>query len=324
MGSYESEPQLNTSKVYGDWRDQLVEDGYVVLKGAISQDRASHYLNSMFDWLEGLPYGFKKDDRSTWGPQNLPAHIKGGMYHGYSVAHEKFFWDARTEPTIIDAFAKIWGTPNLLVSFDGANITLPHPDRQSNEAWPHVDQSPKRTGLQCVQGLLNLAPNGPQDGGLIVLKGSSLLNEAFFKAHPGAGERTWGPADWFGFEEEEVRWFLDRGCEITKVCAEPGDLILWDSRTVHYNCLPESEAVRSVLYMCYTPASYAKPDDLALKAQLFKDRKGTTHWPHANIFTERKYVQERLGELETYAREKPVHEPEETDVVLKLAGVQSY
>lgn len=27
--------------------------------------------------------------------------------------------------------------------------------------------------------------------------------------------------------------------------------------------------------MCYTPASYAKPEDLALKAQLFKDRKGT-------------------------------------------------
>lgn len=27
--------------------------------------------------------------------------------------------------------------------------------------------------------------------------------------------------------------------------------------------------------MCYTPASYAKQEDLALKAQLFKDRKGT-------------------------------------------------
>lgn len=27
--------------------------------------------------------------------------------------------------------------------------------------------------------------------------------------------------------------------------------------------------------MCYTPASYANPDDLALKAELFKDRKGT-------------------------------------------------
>lgn len=78
------------------------------------------------------------------------------------------------------------------MSFDGANLTLPHPDRQPNAAWPHVDQSPKRKGLQCVQGLLNLAPNGPRDGGLIVLRGSSLLNEAFFKAHPGAGERTCG------------------------------------------------------------------------------------------------------------------------------------
>lgn len=95
-----------------------------------------------------------------------------------------------SEPAVIDAFAKIWDTTELLVSFDGANITLPHPDRQSNSAWPHVDQSPKRKGLQCVQGLLNLAPNGPRDGGLIVLKGSSLLNEAFFKAHPAAGERT--------------------------------------------------------------------------------------------------------------------------------------
>lgn len=49
-----------------------------------------------------------------------------------------------------------------------------------------------------------------------------------------------------------------------------------------------------------------------------------THWPHANIFTERKYVLERLGEPEAYVREKPVHEPEETDRVLKLAGVLPY
>lgn len=59
--------------------------------------------------------------------------------------------------------------------------------------------------------------------------------------------RIGGPADWFGFEKEEVQWFKDRGCEIVKVCVDPGDLILWDSRTMHWNCLPESEAVRSVL-----------------------------------------------------------------------------
>lgn len=76
MGSYDTEPQLDTSEAHGDWRDQLVEDGYVVLKGVISQERANEYLKSMFQWLESFPYGFKKDDPSTWGPQNLPAHIK--------------------------------------------------------------------------------------------------------------------------------------------------------------------------------------------------------------------------------------------------------
>lgn len=99
-------------------------------------------------------------------------------------------WEHDSEPAIIDAFAKVWETRDLLVSFDGANLTLPHAERQTNAAWPHVDQSPKRKGLQCVQGLLNLTQNGPRDGGLIVVKGSSRLNETFFKAHPDAGERT--------------------------------------------------------------------------------------------------------------------------------------
>lgn len=74
--SYETEPQLDTSTQFGDWRDQLINDGYVVLKGAISPERAGYYLDSLFDWLETFPYGFRKDAPSTWGPQNLPAHIK--------------------------------------------------------------------------------------------------------------------------------------------------------------------------------------------------------------------------------------------------------
>lgn len=76
MGSYDTEPQLDTSEAYSDWRDQLIKDGYVVLKGVISHDKARRYLDSMFEWLEGFPYGFETSDPSTWGPQNLPAHIK--------------------------------------------------------------------------------------------------------------------------------------------------------------------------------------------------------------------------------------------------------
>lgn len=80
------------------------------------------------------------------------------------------------------------------------------------------------------------------------MKGSQKFNEEFFKTHPEVVERgTWGSADWFGFDENEVKWFADKGCEIVKVCADPGDLILWDSRTMHFNCVPKTQNVRSVI-----------------------------------------------------------------------------
>lgn len=134
------------------------------------------------------------------------------------------------------------------------NFTLPAGEPlPQTEPWPHVDQNPKRTGLQCVQGILNFAPNGPKDGGLIVMKGSSKLMPVFFKTHPEVVDRaTWGSSDWFGFDKEEVKWFEDRGCSILKVCAEPGDVILWDSRTMHYNCVPETQNVRSLVCKCST------------------------------------------------------------------------
>lgn len=53
---------------------------------------------------------------------------------------------------------------------DGMNVSLPFPDRPAEDfnPWPHVDQSPLVTDLHCVQGIVNLAPNGPMDGGLMV------------------------------------------------------------------------------------------------------------------------------------------------------------
>ena len=43
-----------TDPKYGDWRDDLVRDGYAVIKGAIPRERADAYANQMYSWLEGL------------------------------------------------------------------------------------------------------------------------------------------------------------------------------------------------------------------------------------------------------------------------------
>jgi hypothetical protein len=39
---------------YGDWRDDLVRDGYVVVKGVIPKERALAYGDEFFDYLENL------------------------------------------------------------------------------------------------------------------------------------------------------------------------------------------------------------------------------------------------------------------------------
>lgn len=150
------------------------------------------------------------------------------------------------EPGVLDVFSQIWNTEELLVSFDGINLTPPikNPDTAK---WPHIDQSPNRLGLECIQGILNFNPNGPEDGGLTVLRGSHTVVPEFFKTHKVTNMGSWGFEDFYMFDDEQQEWFAEKGCETVKVCVGPGDLILWDSRTVHYNVPPRGEIVRALL-----------------------------------------------------------------------------
>jgi ectoine hydroxylase-related dioxygenase (phytanoyl-CoA dioxygenase family) len=68
-----------------------------------------------------------------------------------------------------------------------------------------------------------------------------------------------------------------------KINLEPGDLVLWDSRTMHYACFPEGDLIRHVQYVCMTPRKFAKQEDMDFKAELFKTWQGTTHWPHWQV-----------------------------------------
>jgi ectoine hydroxylase-related dioxygenase (phytanoyl-CoA dioxygenase family) len=140
--------------------------------------------------------------------------------------------------------------------------------------------------MQAVQGLLNYAPNGPKDGGLMLMKGSSNLFNEFFESKRQSADHEDAPPpemqymDLFLFSEKDIKWFEERGCELVKINMEPGDFVLWDSRTMHYACLPEGNQIRHVQYICMTPRKFADEEALAAKAQCFETYMGTTHWPH--------------------------------------------
>lgn len=234
------------------------------------------------------------------------------------------FISSISEPGVIKPFAKLWGTDELLVSFDAVNITLSGRSDMSFTPWPHVDQSPTQKGLSCAQGIINLSQAGPEDGGLQLLEGSSEPFEKFFLENSPKSKAADAPGqfDWYGFTTAEVEWFESHGCRLIKVNAEPGDLILWDSRTVHYATLPKSETIRTIIYATYTPASLATPEDLAKKVEKFHTCESTAHWPHCNIYGQGKAL--RNGQTCPGERDEPLKKPVLTDTVLKLAVVKPY
>jgi len=61
---------------YGDWREQLFQNGYAIVRGAVSPKNAAGYVEEMTKWLERFPLGFDRNDPTTWTEEHLPAHMK--------------------------------------------------------------------------------------------------------------------------------------------------------------------------------------------------------------------------------------------------------
>jgi len=227
----------------------------------------------------------------------------------------------------LEIYQTLWGTDELVVSFDGLNIGLPKRDDVAGTPWPHCDQSPNRQGLACAQGFLNLAKSGDNDGGLLLMKGSAPLFKEFFSTlremyRPEGDTPPEDFVDLFLFKDEHLDWFKSKGCELVKVNAEAGDFVIWDSRTMHYAAFPEGEEIRTVFYICYTPRAWGNEKDMALKAELFRLYEGSNHWPHCNIRRQGKAMID--GKLDPRERDEPLEKPEVNDTILKLAAVKAY
>ncbi|KAI5198369.1 hypothetical protein E4T38_07552 [Aureobasidium subglaciale] len=302
---------------YGDFRDDLIRDGFAVIKGAIPRERADNYADQMYKFLEDLfvstlscttpnilGLGFKREDPSTVHWKNMPIINEKGMCHGYGLPHETFSWAIRSEPGVVGAFEKVYKTEDLVVSFDGLNFAFPNrTDLKANSPWPHQDQDPEEPDFRCLQGLVNLLPNGPSDGGLIVCKGAHQASEEFHKLFKDEQDKIWAwTKEWYGYTKAGMAWLESKGFQWEKVCAEPGDLIVWDSRTPHYNLPPTGSTPRFCAYTCYLPVAEVSKEDLLRKKGAFEgiiptlnnllllretdtrvpvDCQSTTHWPNA-------------------------------------------
>lgn len=67
-----------TGEIYGDWRDEFHKNGCVLIKGAITPERAAYYRQKQIEWLKRFELGFDENDESTWTADHLPVSFKGG------------------------------------------------------------------------------------------------------------------------------------------------------------------------------------------------------------------------------------------------------
>jgi hypothetical protein len=190
-----------------------------------------------------------------------------GLIQHFRLGHADFFWRLRTEPRVLETFAKIWGVPaeDLLVSFDGGNLS--RPSQRQQKGWEHLDQGSANSDLLCVQGCVVLTQC---NGGINFYRDSHALHRRFFRHRKSKG-------NWYKLTEKDKDWYFNRDAKPTTVNAEPGDIILWDSRTVHWG-EPPTDQPRLCLYVSYLPRSRANAKQLAKRLDTFAVRRMTSHW----------------------------------------------
>ena len=145
----------------------------------------------------------------------------------------------------------------------------------------------------CLQGLVQLTPANEWTGGFCVVPGSHKYHDEFSKRHPHRDVQ----GDFLPVPEGDP--IVPKGSGLM-LRADPGDIILWDSRTIHCNgpaiealsrapasveVPARSDLLRLVGYVCCVPAAWATPSLLEQRAQAVLEKTTSTHWPQAFVPT---------------------------------------
>lgn len=214
-----------------------------------------------------------------------PSH--GMLLQHWGVGHAEFAWAVRQHPRVVKMFSHLWGVhpEDLLCSFDGAAISLPHEVTNRGffrgNTWLHTDQSYLRPTYECVQAWVTARDVNEGDATLAFIPGSHKLHN-LFAGHFGVQSKQ----DWFKLSLAQQQWYIEQaGSEVQYIKCTRGCMVLWDSRTIHsgQEALRDRPSVntRMAVYVCMTPRHLAKDQKVLVKRiRAFEALRMTAHWPH--------------------------------------------
>lgn len=293
----------------------LEELGYCVIPQVLSASETELlYQRVWHEYIEKAWPNCRMDDRSNW-KEAFPMHNKVGIFAG-PAGQIQVMWDLRQDSRIVDLFARIWNTNDLIVSMDGLSLMCPPEIREGHyELWPHVDQailtrqdnvahnnnppidfvseSSLRTKPFTIQGQFLFEDSFDGDGGFYCIPKSHLKFKEFAPKLEALDALEMSRDEKKKARIDYVQDFFGNGTDesgnpycMKHITAPRGSLILWDSRTVHWNQhaskdRPHSDnpKVRMVGYLCYVPKTRLTNEIRAFRSKIFEMGVSTGHNP---------------------------------------------
>uniref|UniRef100_A0A6A7G2X7 Phytanoyl-CoA dioxygenase n=1 Tax=Hirondellea gigas TaxID=1518452 RepID=A0A6A7G2X7_9CRUS len=295
----------------------LEEHGFVVFSSIISCEEIKTAKDLFWDWMEALNGNISRFDHSTWKSEGWPGRLNNGIIYQNGIGQSDYLWYLRTRPNVKEVFRHVWETNDLITSFDGCCSFRPwktDPSWRTYGGWYHFDQSAQKKGKHCVQGILSLTDATAETGGLVILKDSFSKFDYLSKRFSAK------------FKKRKAQDFISTPKYDEILTSQPllvtckaGDLILWDSRTIHCNSpalsLPatldqidvesplkkrskscnsfddsksedsivsasNTELIRLIAYICMTPFSKASKEIIENRKEAVREYVTTSHWPH--------------------------------------------
>eukprot|EP00040_Diaphanoeca_grandis_P039308 m.258732 g.258732 ORF g.258732 m.258732 type:complete len:312 (-) comp36976_c0_seq1:230-1165(-) len=263
------------------WNKHLVDHGYVVIRNVATNGDVKTAKDLIWRDIESAEE-ISRDDPSTWSAWSLPSTGLVG-----NLSQTEGSWYVRGIPKVKEVFTKIWNTGDLIVSMDAVILWKPYfavgDERKSWRPYTeglHLDQNPfSKPHLDCVQGMMPLIAVTTESGGLQVVPGSHTnAAKTAFKLQ---NKHMKGQGDWCPLKRNDPMY-----SDAKLLLADEGDLILWDSRTVHGGVVgtgvppPQSELARISVTVAMTPRSKANEHICARRRAGFSRGESFNHCPH--------------------------------------------
>lgn len=270
-------PESFNKWITGERFDFLVEHGWLVVPGVVSDAECDLARSEMVAALEACNPALDRTNAATWTSGSAPP----GTIHGINriYGHLPFQWRLRQHPNVAELYTEYWRVckqtsatrveftaQDLVVSFDAFNYYRAEQRRlspSSAKSWCHTDQGPHPPGMEplggmCLQGYVNLENSmGPNDGTLVVYDKGHRAHAGHFRTLPIAEVRKARETNWHRFDHEWLEDISTRGGKEyledsdperhgsdpvimarTRVHAPKGAMVLWFSKTPHENQAP--------------------------------------------------------------------------------------